>query len=278
MWFRNSGGLVGATPVPEASPSPQPPRMSKPGAFIAEQRYAEQDGTQSIQYASNGENYYESMNGTNEIGPPASDNHHHHLMDFRVGTGNWTEENAASLFFDPSLNTADLYQDFDWLFENISTDFNPNGDLPAVASPETSISASNISPPSLPPNTPHAPSYHSAQPSSAPWVAVQGRLLEALGTLPPEIFMSSFFYPSNLSYFYDLYFENYHPHFPIIHKPTFHPTKASPLLMAAILTLGSTLSSDIAHFETATRIHDTLRYIIFNVRPYSWVCRDCADH
>lgn len=223
----------------------------------------EHDDTQGIQISSNDRNFDESMDATHGSSLPAGD----HPMDFHHDMmGNWTEENATSLFFDPSFNVPDPSLDFEWLFENISTDFNPNGDLPFMTSPGSSTSPSNISPPSFPSNAPDSLPYPPPYSPSAPWMAVQGRLLETLHTLPADIFVSSFFYPSNLSHFYDLYFGNYHPHFPILHKPTLDPEKAPPLLMAAVLTLGSTLSHDVAHFEAAVKIHDSLRYIIFTVR------------
>lgn len=191
---------------------------------------------------------------------------HDHPIDIRNDMMyNWTEENVISLFFNPSPNVPDLSLDFEWLFDNVSTESNPFGE-PVMVSRERSVSASNISPPSFPMHAPQiSPYYDPTQLATAPWVAVQGRLLEALNMMPAEVLMSPFFYPSNLLYFYNLYFENYHPHFPIIHKPTLDPTKASPLLMTAIVTLGSTLSSDVAHFEAAVKIHDSFRYIIFNV-------------
>lgn len=247
--------------MPDASQAEHTP---EPAMYIPEH-----DNAQDVQLSSNDGYLDETFNDTpNGDGPSISDNAHSHSMDFRSDMmSSWTEENAASLFFDPSLNIPDPSLDFEWLFEDISTGFDPSADLPAMVSPESSISASNISPPSFPTNAPQMSSYSPTQPS-APWEVVQRRLLDAMNTLSPEIFMSTFFYPSNLSYFYDLYFGNYHPHFPIIHKPTLDPTKASPLLMAAILSLGSTLSSDVAHFETSVKIHDSLRYIIFNVRSY----------
>lgn len=179
------------------------------------------------------------------------------------------EENVASLFFDPSFSVPDSSLDFEWLFDNILTDVNYAADksLTAMVSPQSSIAASTISPPSVPAQTSRNCTHLSCDSSLAvTWTVVQARLLDTLHTFPPEILMSTFFYPSNLAQFYELYFENYHPHFPILHKPTLDPTTAPPLLVTAIVTLGSTLSTDAAHFQIAIKIHDSLRYLTFNVR------------
>ena len=266
MWFRNSGGLIGSTPVPEPDETPQTQyQMPESAAMFT----AEHEDTQhSIQQPSSGKGHGDLEDETtNKPDLPVT---HDHPMDFRNDMMyNLTEENVASLFFDPSLNNPDPSLDFEWLFDNVSQEFNPN-DLPMIVSPESSISATNISPPAFPMHTPHISYPHPDQMSNAPWVTVQARLLDVLNNLPPDVLMSPFFYPPNLAHFYNLYFENYHPHFPILHKPTLDPLNASPLLITAIVTLGSTLSSDVAHFETAVKIHDSLRYIIFNVSL--WCC------
>ncbi|OKL63017.1 hypothetical protein UA08_02043 [Talaromyces atroroseus] len=45
-------------------------------------------------------------------------------------------------------------------------------------------------------------------------------------------------------------------------------TEASPLLVAAIVTLGSTLSGDAVHYDAANKIHDSLRYLIFGTPDF----------
>ena len=261
MWYRNSGGLIGSTPVPEPDETPQTQYQMPESAamFTAEH----DDSQQGVQQASGDKGHDDLEDESAKTDLPVA---HDHSMDFRNDMMyNMTEENVTSLFFDPSLNVPDPSLDFEWLFDNVSQEFNPNGDLPMIVSPESSISATNITPPAFPMQTPQISYSHPDELSTAPWVTVQARLLEVLSALPPDVLMSPFFYPLNLAHFYNLYFENYHPHFPIIHKPTLDPIKASPLLIAAIVTLGSTLSGDVAHYETAVKIHDSLRYIIFNV-------------
>lgn len=179
------------------------------------------------------------------------------------------DQEVTSLFFDPSISMPDPALDFEWLFDNLSADLNYSGGMPSVVSPQSSVSLPGISPPafgaaSSPVRTRHSISSQSS--GSSPWAEVRANLLKALNSLTSDVLMSSFFYPNNLAGFWDLYFENYHPHFPILHKPTLDPVSASPLLVAAIVTLGSTLSGDAAHFDVANKIHDSLRYIIFGVR------------
>lgn len=265
MWFRNSGGYTGPSPMQDASPDPPQRSVREPAAMFT----VENDDVRGVPTASSEKSHDDADDDTADKGdhPVSHDQQAMVPMDFRNDMINpLTDDHVASLFFDPSFNIPDPSLDFEWLFDNISADFNSaNGGLPVV-SPQSSASAAGISPPSFPMQSPHIRSPASSHSSSSsPWVAVRANLLTALNTLAPDILMSSFFYPSNLAHFYDLYFENYHPHFPILHKPTLDPMKAPPLLIAAIVTLGSTLSSDAAHFETSIKIHDSLRYIIFNV-------------
>ncbi|CAN6626581.1 hypothetical protein TRVA0_011S00144 [Trichomonascus vanleenenianus] len=76
-------------------------------------------------------------------------------------------------------------------------------------------------------------------------------------------------------YFYD-YFEIYHDHFPIIHKPTFmrRPDKIHPLLMIAIATLGTAFAPE-EHYNVSVKLHERLRWLIFShndlVNPPLWV-------
>ncbi|KAL1983159.1 hypothetical protein VTN96DRAFT_409 [Rasamsonia emersonii] len=268
MWFRNSGGYTGPSPMQDASPDPPQRSVREPAAMFT----VENDDVRGVPTASSEKSHDDADDDTADKGdhPVSHDQQAMVPMDFRNDMINpLTDDHVASLFFDPSFNIPDPSLDFEWLFDNISADFNSaNGGLPVV-SPQSSASAAGISPPSFPMQSPHIRSPASSHSSSSsPWVAVRANLLTALNTLAPDILMSSFFYPSNLAHFYDLYFENYHPHFPILHKPTLDPMKAPPLLIAAIVTLGSTLSSDAAHFETSIKIHDSLRYIIFNTGDF----------
>jgi Fungal specific transcription factor domain len=191
----------------------------------------------------------------------------------------FAEDQVTSLFLDPSINFPDPPLDFEWLFDNLSADLNSTGGgsagMPSGTSPYSNTSLTDTSPPALPvPSPAHIRHPSSTQSSaSSPWAEVRANLLKALSTLDPNILMSSFFYPNHLAGFWDLYFENYHPHFPILHKHTLDPVKASPLLVAAIVTLGSTLSGDAVHYDAANKIHDSLRYLIFGVsfiRSSSW--------
>lgn len=173
---------------------------------------------------------------------------------------------VTSLFFDPSISIPDPALDFEWLFDNLSADMPSVPGVGVGVSPQSS--ASLVSPPAFAsPGVQSGIRQSGSLQSASPWAEVRAGLLKALSGLMPDILMSSFFYPNNLAGFWDLYFENYHPHFPILHRPTLDPVSAPPLLVAAIVTLGSTLSSDAGHFDVANKIHDSLRYIIFAVSP-----------
>ncbi|KAJ5814499.1 Krueppel c2h2-type zinc finger protein [Penicillium riverlandense] len=247
MWFRNSGGIVSSAPSRQTSDPDTQRRSIEPASHST----AEPEQFSGIPTAS-------TMNS-----PPGDPPN---MMDTVVPDGTVT-----SLFMDPSFTGSDPLLDFEWLFDNVPTDFSApaDGGLTDIISPGHSASTTEMSPPSFPMQSQNIRLPAPASPYSfAPWVIVQDRLFDALSTLPHELITSSFFSPSNLSHFYDLYFENYHPHFPILHKSTLDPTTAPPLLMTAIVTLGSTLSSEPAHFEGAVKIHDSLRYIIFNTPDF----------
>lgn len=173
-------------------------------------------------------------------------------------------DDPETLFFDNSTNVWDLPDSLEWFFE-----------APIQDSVITAISDNH--PSSMP--APF-PSFHdSLLPVSetltlAPdttvvtsncWSTVQSRLIKSLFSLPPDLLQSEFFQPNNLAMCFNLYFENYHSHFPILHRPTLIAAAAEPLLIASIITLGSTLATDEAIYSLGQRIHDSLRWIIFQV-------------
>jgi hypothetical protein len=105
--------------------------------------------------------------------------------------------------------------------------------------------------------------------NSSPWIAVSSILRSSLDGLSSDILNSQFFSPSNLVQFYDLYFNNYHPHFPFLHRPSLVPIEMPLLLLVAIIALGATLSGDPTNFEIAAKVHDDLRFRM---------CRVSRDH
>ncbi|KAJ5300965.1 DAHP synthetase class II [Penicillium atrosanguineum] len=96
------------------------------------------------------------------------------------------------------------------------------------------------------------------------WSDYQTYLHRGLGQLDMDLLNSPFFDPENLRKFYELYFQHYHPHFPILHQPTLTLATTNPLLFGALLALGSTLIEDETLFALGQRIHDGLRLIIIN--------------
>ncbi|KAJ5174192.1 Krueppel c2h2-type zinc finger protein [Penicillium canariense] len=260
MWFRNSGGFRQEEEAPK--PRPAHTRSSEPAAPSV----TADDGSElpAIQT--------DARDGPDppvpNIRPCAAG--HAPTVDSLHPPDVAPEGNVTSLFLDPYFSAPDPLLDFDWLFENVPTGFSTTDKARLdMISPARTASTSDLSPPSFPMV---AQSIRFPMPSDssslAPWAVVQGRLFDALRTLPQAILTSQFFFPSNLSHFFDLYFENYHPHFPILHRPTLDPTAVPALLIAAIVTLGSTLSTDASHFETSVQIHDSLRYIIFTTPDF----------
>lgn len=200
---------------------------------------------------------------------PQYDGSSDHGLGMRNGHG-MTDSNRGqgisydALFFDDSANIQDLPDDLDWFFENTQPDLMAMDLETSFAPTETFESHEAGAILSL-------PSYHqqSASPSTSTyestWSIACSNILASLHSLPPDLLESPFFHPPNLAMFYDLYFKNYHHHFPILHRPSLSITEAPPLLLTAILTLGATLAPDPAFFYIGQRIHDALRWIIFAV-------------
>lgn len=46
-----------------------------------------------------------------------------------------------------------------------------------------------------------------------------------------------------LQHYYDLYWEHFHPSFPVIHRPTVQPREPSSLPNAMVLAIGSAFST-----------------------------------
>lgn len=172
---------------------------------------------------------------------------------------------TTQLFFDSSTDVQGVREDLDWLFSNGST-------VPTQA-PEGYYNAPWATPAPISLSPSSSNSFQSVgdapNPHPSEWTEVRAHVLSALDLiLPPPVLQSSFFEPECLQTFYNLYFTNYNAHFPILHGPTFYPHEAPPLLMVAILTLGATLSPDDSHFQTAERIHDSLRWLIFSSEAF----------
>ncbi|KAF4334676.1 hypothetical protein FBEOM_11509 [Fusarium beomiforme] len=60
-----------------------------------------------------------------------------------------------------------------------------------------------------------------------------------------------FFSPTNIDVFLRIFFQIWHPNWPVIHKPTFDPTIKSPKLIAALSLIGASLSPDRKHQDQA---------------------------
>jgi hypothetical protein len=109
------------------------------------------------------------------------------------------------------------------------------------------------------------------------WNFARSNILNSLNQLDIRVLTSSFFEVDNLKTFFDLYFKNYHPHFPIIHQATFSVITCHPLLLISILNLGSAMAMDETLFYLGQQVHHSLRLIILNVRYRSnSPCTSCS--
>ncbi|KAL3483287.1 fungal-specific transcription factor domain-containing protein [Aspergillus germanicus] len=165
-------------------------------------------------------------------------------------------------FFDGSNDATSLTQDLDWLFGvgvdswgDASADLyrfnnilNPATEQLPVWSPLSGTSSQGSA------TNPVENAAH---------LLPRQKVLSALVTLPADVLSASFFDAANLEWFMQSYWENYNPHFSLLHRPTFSVQDAPPLLLVALLTLGATLSPDRGHYQVAEKIHESLRWLIF---------------
>lgn len=190
------------------------------------------------------------------------------ISEFHRGHGlsyNLPADGADTLFFDDSTNIQDLPEDLDWFFEESQSELVSSLDMSGTVhvAPPTTFQITATMPELLSnnhqPALPALPSYDNA------WLIARSKILASLHSLPQELLESPFFQRSNLALFYDLYFKNYHHHFPILHQPSMLVAEAPPLLLTAIMTLGATLIADPVLYSIGTRVHDALRWIILSV-------------
>jgi hypothetical protein len=167
------------------------------------------------------------------------------------------------MLFDSSNDVQGLSEELDWLFGTISPDQGGSYDL--YANPGEVANLPSFSPSST---NSHQSLTETLSTSDSLWLEVREKTMLALQPSSPDLLDSSFFEAVNLQKFFQIYFNDYNTHFPILHQPTFSCREASPLLLLAILTLGATLS-EREHFETAQAIHDRLRWLIFSVSTLS---------
>jgi hypothetical protein len=78
-----------------------------------------------------------------------------------------------------------------------------------------------------------------------------------------------------LQHFSDLFFTRFNVSYPLLHQATFDPARVDPLLLASVLQLGATYSSDDDHLF-AIYIHNIMRtqifsHIAFHPRPTLWM-------
>jgi hypothetical protein len=74
--------------------------------------------------------------------------------------------------------------------------------------------------------------------------------------------------PSVLNSWVQLYFEHFHPVFPILHKATFVPSRTNPFLVFVVAALGSHFSNINGSFPCLKGMHELIRrYTAYTVRP-----------
>lgn len=80
---------------------------------------------------------------------------------------------------------------------------------------------------------------------------------------------SRFFCPRNVELFLTLFFQAWHPNWPVFHRPTFDPTAKSPKLIAALSLIGASLSPDRKYHDQAMMWLETVENWIFQDPDFS---------
>ncbi|EWG41282.1 hypothetical protein FVEG_03422 [Fusarium verticillioides 7600] len=80
---------------------------------------------------------------------------------------------------------------------------------------------------------------------------------------------SRFFSPRNIDLFLTLFFQIWHPNWPVFHRPTFDPTAKPPKLIAALSLIGASLSPDRKHHDQAIIWLETVEKWIFQDPDFS---------
>lgn len=92
---------------------------------------------------------------------------------------------------------------------------------------------------------------------------------------------TDFFRPETIKRLFHLYFEIFHDHFPILHKPSFMkgPESIHPLLVVAIITLGA-FHDSFENYEVAVELHENFRWVVFSILdlipPKLWAIQTLA--
>lgn len=154
-------------------------------------------------------------------------------------------ELGDTLFCDGTANLGDIPDNLDWFFEML--------DPGVVEQDNSSNTASDHlildTPVLIPAEDIHESQYSLQTTQSNVWLIARERIIKSLQRLPQDILESSYFYPTTLEMLFHLYFENYHHHFPNLHRPSLSITESPPLLLASIITLGSTRADDPLLYE-----------------------------
>ncbi|KAJ5703892.1 hypothetical protein N7493_011030 [Penicillium malachiteum] len=172
---------------------------------------------------------------------------------------------AMNLFTPSSISTQQEGQTIDWMFESILSTGNDDwanldlfeGDL---SLPDDALNGEPVAVNVIEDQN----NSNNDEEKISSWSSVRYRLLESLNNLDSEVLNSAFFHPENLKMFHGLYFQHYHPHFPMLHRPTFTISDVHPLLLCALVALGSTLAEDKNFFLLGQRVHDALQLTVIN--------------
>lgn len=88
-----------------------------------------------------------------------------------------------------------------------------------------------------------------------------------LGNCPPLVedntLVETFFRPDAVYENLDSYWSLWHPHWPVIHRPTFDSGTVSPFLLAAMAVIGGRYSPNCLYQEQARSLYDLIEILVF---------------
>lgn len=88
---------------------------------------------------------------------------------------------------------------------------------------------------------------------------------QIMNILPNTTTDSLYFTPESLSRYLDLYWSNFDPIYPMIHKPTFKATEARPELLICMIVVGMAYSNDSGSYDLAVTILQRVRIAMLSM-------------
>ena len=93
---------------------------------------------------------------------------------------------------------------------------------------------------------------------------MKAEILNLLGSVP-NIQASNFASMNAMQHYLRLYWNNFHPLYPILHRPSFMPGLSMVCLVAIVIAIGASFADNEAH-QFAMALYDKIKAVLINVR------------